>query len=324
MHQPDLPGSAGFAEEGALRPQAPSGRLAALLEEHERLLTKIARRRQQLEAFREEVRAEGARLSAVAEPLRERFFALDAEVHALFAELMARRLPKQDRVELGNLYQFLKDQEVLSPAPGAAAPVDAPPEETVEPAERREPSDGLRELFLGLANALHPDKAQSSHDLAERTEMMKEVNRAYQEGDLARLLEIERAWSASRVAASADEMDRRCQALERTNAELRAQLRQLTRAEKSLRASRMGRVVTGRKRPGTLDPVKQFQKEAKQEIDRLTQLRDHLRRFRDGKISFDQLLAGPPDANVDLFELGLITLETEVEAAPRRRRRKKR
>ena len=52
-------------------------------------------------------------------------------------------------------------------------------------------SRALRDIFRKLASALHPDR---EHDVAERarkTELMKELNQAYAERDLLRLLELQ-------------------------------------------------------------------------------------------------------------------------------------
>jgi hypothetical protein len=156
---------------------------------------------------------------------------------------------------------------------------------------------------------------------------MKEVNRAYRDGDVARLLEIERAWKAAAItAASLDEAERRCAALERTNGELRAQLNRVTREEKSLRASEIGRLVIERNRRGAPDPLRSIVKQGKEEIERLTQLRSWLRQFRDGEISLDELLAGPAmDDERDLeLEMFIGAAMVGEMARPRRRGRRRR
>ena len=58
---------------------------------------------------------------------------------------------------------------------------------------------------------------------------MKEATRAYEEGDLARLIELESAWhSAAGTAGEGDPEARGCE-LERINRELLDQVRRLTR-----------------------------------------------------------------------------------------------
>jgi hypothetical protein len=54
------------------------------------------------------------------------------------------------------------------------------------------PSPGLRELYLEVANTIHPDRASSEADLSLRERLMKEANLAFERGDakmLRRVLE---------------------------------------------------------------------------------------------------------------------------------------
>jgi hypothetical protein len=318
MRQPELPGLADSPGGGGpgLLPLGPSGRLRALLAEHEKLLKAVARKRERVRRLGEELQTQGGRVASVVEPLRDRLVALDAEVHALFGELLAgRRLSRQAKRDVTALYRLLQREEVLSPAPrrgedaspepAPGASAEADDEASNTPPRDRRPGRGLRELFLGLANALHPDKAQNAHDVEARGEAMKEVNRAYQDGDLARLLELERAWSTSRAAPSTlDDLERRCAALEQTNRALRAQLAQLTGEEREMASSELGRLVReGKRRGRRSDLLAEIDQDGKRQIERLTEVRDHVRAFRDGKISLEDLLggpAGPDDADEEL------------------------
>src|SRR5690606_36574923 len=54
----------------------------------------------------------------------------------------------------------------------------------------------LRALFRKLAVALHPDKVQDAKERETLTSVLKEVTRAYESGDVARLVEIDRTWLA--------------------------------------------------------------------------------------------------------------------------------
>ena len=49
---------------------------------------------------------------------------------------------------------------------------------------------------------------------------MKEVTRAYEEGDLARLIEIESTWHGQQAPTEAGDSEARCRELERINREL--------------------------------------------------------------------------------------------------------
>ncbi len=108
-----------------------------------------------------------------------------------------------------------------------------------QPSPERRP---LREIFRSLARALHPDQARTDAERSRRTEVMKEITRAYGRGDLARLLELESEWQATRAPGPAGSEAHgdpvaRCQELERTNRELLKQVRQLTSELKNAKDS---------------------------------------------------------------------------------------
>jgi hypothetical protein len=210
-----------------------------------------------------------------------------------------------------------------SGAPGETA--DASPS-FVAPAEARpggRDHGALRTLFRRLAEALHPDKVQDENDRASRTEIMKRVTAAYQAGDFASLVEIERSHGAPRsFAADADE-DEQARALVGAIEVLRNQVRAL---DKELRAARAMNPKSIGHELGDL----------RQGVEELQTLHDFVVSFRDGKITFDAFCAGPPgmdrDADCD-EELDMLVALQELLAeavdhgpnptAKRRKRRKR-
>lgn len=52
----------------------------------------------------------------------------------------------------------------------------------------------IRSIYLSLVKLLHPDRASSEQDRQEKEMLIKKVTRAYQEKDLASLLELEAQW----------------------------------------------------------------------------------------------------------------------------------
>jgi hypothetical protein len=345
MHQPELPGlrspSAARAHTDLVR-QPRSPRLLRLLAEHQKLLQQVARKRQQLARLEADVRAVASRVMPRLEPLVERKREMDREIHALFVELLVPgRLSKRARREVAGLYRTLQDEEVLSPESGgersAAEDREAPPwmnsAAPEAPASKPERSGGtVREMFLRLATAMHPDRAQDEPERAARTEAMKEVNQAYEAGDLARLLELERSWAASLAPDSSDgDGERRCEFLARANQVLRHQLKALRQQGRELTDSMPGQMIKQfRRGPGGASAIDQFIAEGEQELAHLTAIRDHVRGFRDGKVSLAELLAGPlwPDVEGDIDEL-LVALAGAVEQtgpprSPRSRRRRRR
>jgi hypothetical protein len=179
---------------------------------------------------------------------------------------------------------------------------------------------------------LHPDRVQDEDEKLARTAAMKEVTRAYESGDLARLLEIERNYEevANDASASNDE-ERRCAALERTVAELRKQLRALSRKAKALKRSGPLAVMADFRRRPSDDDVSVIQKlvaEAEQDLARLRELREFIGAFQDKKISLETFLAGPAamrgHVDDDLLELAMDAVlrdfEAELGGVPRRKR----
>ncbi|MFM6476490.1 MAG: molecular chaperone DnaJ, partial [Dolichospermum sp.] len=85
------------------------------------------------------------------------------------------------------------------------------------------------QTFLRLAEIFHPDKVKDNETQMTHTEIMKEINKAYQEGDLARLLEIERQYEVGEAIDnnSEDDLSRRCKNIEQHNQILKTQYEKL-------------------------------------------------------------------------------------------------
>lgn len=322
----------------------PPERLLGLLRQHDRLLADVTRKRKALERAKEDVARVADEVARRLEPIIEESRRIDAEVHAFFAELLTRpRLSKRARRAIRRVYDELQDEGVLSARPHDHAANDAGASSPgLDEDERDDDSedDGsgdqrssrrgnaasdrvptaapaganptLRGLFLRLARALHPDRVQDARERADRTETMKEINRAYREGDMARLAELERdlkargaftdpapGAGAGRGIVGGDDVERRCAVLEQTNAALHQQLKGLRRDLRALRDSEMGRMAADierrRRRAGKVSPFAALDADATADIQRFRVLRDYVRAFRDGEITLEAFLMGPPD-----------------------------
>jgi len=348
-----------------LRLQEPPERLAALLREHDRLLKKIGQAKKGLARMSERI-AEVARTLAREHELVAECRRLDSDIHALFAELLSRKGNRQHRETrhlVAALYRMLQEVGVLSPLDpwedGGNGQADVPdPSAGPFGAEARgddgrprfdaggfsasrpggEPANqSLRGLFRDLALALHPDKVHDADEKARRTEVMKEISRAYGDRDFARLLDLKRIWMDGGTAAeSGDEIDRRCANVERMNAALRGQLKDLTRESKALRRSPPAQMLKDIRRSpegNRKDPIAALIARTHAERDRLRELRDFVVSFRDGKITSDELARGPqsmrgeaseedddPEALEALADM-LFGGPMERPVRPRRRRR---
>jgi ketosteroid isomerase-like protein len=129
---------------------------------------------------------------------------------------------------------------------------------------------------------MHPDQARHEADREKRTQLMKEATRAYEEGDLARLLELETAWQNERAVAETADSLARCRELERVNRELLKQVRELTRELRDAKRE-------AREEARGLLPAELIE-QATSELDALQQICDWVQRFRDGKLTLNELL----------------------------------
>lgn len=222
------------AESSALAVQQTPQRVAALLHEHRLLLAKI--RQKQAERTRLTAGIDEAMRVCQRDglPLLDEIVSIDRQLHALFAELLARKKqPRKTLKIVREVYCLLQDSGQISPSwftiaepddaqwessPPQGAPNHKPRESEKGEFPQWEQGDippwakggvtanrggesagsaSLRELFRRLASVLHPDKVQDDETKAERTEVMKELTQAYRAGDMARLIELEKEWLLS-------------------------------------------------------------------------------------------------------------------------------
>jgi hypothetical protein len=311
-------------------------RLSALRHEHDRLLGKVAARKRALERLADDVQRLGARMAHEFGPVVAEMQSLSAEIHGLFAELLAPgQLPRRAHKQVAAVYEELRDMGGLPPPLPPDGEEPLPPLENAGgfSASRRPghsaPIDGIRDVYRRLATAIHPDKVVDEDEKAHRTEVMKQVTVAYGNGDLARLLELERTWAvAAGRGHSTDDIERRAAEVERLNAELRAQLTRLDRELRVLRRSphgAMAKDLAANRRNGGEDPLATLAQGAQEELAHLRTMRDHIRSFRDRKISLAAFLDGPvsgdePEAEDEL----MVMLLGEIAATDGQRRGKKR
>lgn len=308
----------------AVEVQAPPERLRAAAARHDALVERVARRRAVRDALVADTRQAVTHVAMRMEALFDEVAALDRELHALLQALVddpARS--RSQRAEIARIYRSLEGDVILPRArPGARAgqaappPIDEPPprrgrgaradEELASSRPRPAERGTLRALFRRLAEALHPDKVQDDRERARRTEVMKQVTVAYQEGDYARLVEIELAWAsapsdvAGAAGLDADELARRLAVKERAIAELEAQLAALEREIRKLRSSADGRLARAYAEHGGADGRLPDELEVAADVERMRAVRDFVVAFRDGAISFARFRAGPgPDDDSD-------------------------
>ncbi|MBK1987770.1 molecular chaperone DnaJ [Sphaerospermopsis aphanizomenoides BCCUSP55] len=319
--------------------------LSALEKEHQSLLKQIKKKRTELNNFVEQMRSLATEIFQKASPSFKRMADLDQEIHALFKEIFAtRKFGKQTQKNIESLYFNLQMSGIISPKSNHEeeeedAELDElfenPDTEEDEPhnnrrqywdsqeeiqstaAGRTEESRKVRQTFLKLAEIFHPDKVQDSETHKSHTEIMKEINKAYQEGDLARLLEIERQHQLGETIDnnSEDDLTRRCNNLEQQNEILKTQYEKLKQELRLAKNTPEGAMVSDARKAAKkgIDSTGIMLKALETQINVIADIRDFIKDFREQKITIKEFLAGPPSLRSRQEEMMEELLEQMME-----------
>jgi hypothetical protein len=326
----------------ALRLQPPTEALTALLREQSRILKAIAKKQSEFDVERERLSKLSQSLFEGMQPLVHEREQLAEEVRQLFQELLAEgRLSRtaqkkvslvyRDLVESGEIESFETKFESKEPSNNHPdwdfEEFDAPDDFIPPSGDRRASSvdsakhaggrpgnETLRGLFKRLAVALHPDLVQQETEQKRRTDVMKEVTRAYEEGNLARLLEIEQLWLSGSDVNRNNNADENAQLreLERRISELRQQQKELSAALRELRNSSPLSEFFGTRRVNQAVQKEQLEAlldAASEELEPLRQIRDFVRAFSEKKISLAEFMRGPCFIRADEFDIAEAMLE---------------
>ncbi len=342
---------------GGARPTA--NRLQQLRREHERLLKDIAKKKALFASTLNAARDAEMALEMRMAPLRDGISQATREIREIFDFFTGPKSPltAKNAAKVRKLYRQLmppEDQATFEDEDFEEDP-DHDPDDAEHESNRREArtrreapdhkkrdiatatkpheaSDSLlRTLFRKLAVALHPDKVQKVSQKDERTRIMKEVTRAYETSDLAKLLELDRIWLGGSPTSTDPEFATRIEdSLDTSNRDLRKQLRTLTEELKDLKRSVPGMIrVPGRRGP----PVSEADlvvSDMTRAFGLLSQIREFAVRFKQGSIPLATFLRGPniePDLLGDdesEFDEVLESMIREVVEAPRARAKGKR
>lgn len=139
------------------------------------------------------------------------------EIEARIAEAVARNEPNDQEAQQ-------RASQTRSRARESAQAVEA--EKQAGSRKPFEPSENLKSLFRDVAKRVHPDLATDKSERTRRNQLMAEANRAYRDGDAARLEAILRDWEASPESVKGDG----------PGAELVRVIRKIAQAEDRLKA----------------------------------------------------------------------------------------
>ncbi|NET70702.1 MAG: J domain-containing protein [Sphaerospermopsis sp. SIO1G2] len=318
--------------------------LKSLEKDHQSLLKKIKKKRTELNNFVEKMRSLATEMFQKMQPSLEKRSALDQEIHHLFDEIFkTRKFGKTTSKKIQSLYMSLQMEGIISPKSSSEEDDDSELDELFENSEpsnqdhnqkhyeywhvdnesetpsapRTEDSKKIRQTFLKLAEIFHPDKVRDNETHKSHTEIMKEINKAYQEGDLARLLEIERKHEVGDNIDnnSEDDLSQRCKKLEQQNEILQNQYDKL-KAELRLAKNTPEGAMVAEFRKAEKQGFKPFDfmlKTLDMQINIIREVRDFVKDFKDKKITIKDFLAGPESLQDDEDEIMESLLEELME-----------
>lgn len=235
---------------------------------------------------------------------------IDEEIHSLFDEIFAtRKFGKQTKKSIEGIYRNLQMAGIISPKRDRDDS-DTELDELFEtddhqhqqhseftPTSKSDESRKVRNTFLRLAEIFHPDKVTDDETQMRHTEIMKEINKAYQEGDLARLLEIERQHQAGESVDSnnEDDLTRKCHRLEQETKFLKTQYETIKRELRLVKNTPEGMIVADCRKIAKegIDPIDQMLGQVESEIQVISHIRDFVKDFREQKITIKEFLCGP-------------------------------
>ena len=158
---------------------------------------------------------------------------------SMFGEEFDKYQEQREKAENG---EFDFDEEAKAKAR------DMFKEFNVEPP--KEEQRKIRQVFISLSSKFHPDKARNDKDRADFHILMQEINTAYQNHDIDKLLEIERLYVHSEAidltgkAVTVDVLTEEIKRLQRELEFLEGQVKRTSGEIKNFRKSDLGKALT--------------------------------------------------------------------------------
>jgi hypothetical protein len=331
-------------------------RLAGLEKENEKLLKKISKKRQELDKFVGDVEEIGREMVTRGSVFMSQIQVLDREIHTIFTKIFdTRKMGKNTVRMVEEVYFYLQSSQAISINPKrrpksfleellgldpnfTGEPEDSDEEDSENESRGRgfgnyfdteddEPATGkvdreetrkIRQTFLRLASVFHPDKLPDESKKADYEEVMKEINAAYQRGDLARLLEIEKQYDVGEIIdlTNADDLTIRCRQLDRENELLKEQQVSIQKEMREMKKSQPGQMLKEYQqlRKQGVEPIEELMAEAENNLDNMQIIHDFVQSFLNKDITVEKFKRGPvlkkmyADDDGDFFDFD----ETEI------------
>jgi hypothetical protein len=291
-------------------------RLNFLEKENDKLIKQIESSRNKLNKLNDSIQEVGIQITQRIAPFRQKILELDRQIHEVFKEIFTgRKLGKKSRKDIESVYYHLQADGLISPQQipfeREVFEVDDTEdgnwnnhkahyhhevtEDIIKP--DRDELKKIRQLFLRLAESFHPDKVTDPTEKEYRTEIMKEINLAYQNADLARLLAIEKQQELESIIDrdSHDDLTRHCAKVESENAFLKEQLATIKQKLKLTKKTQQGEMTAVFKKITKYggDPIAEALREVEAHVDVVEQLHKFVLDFRDRRITIQEFLRGP-------------------------------
>jgi hypothetical protein len=293
-------------------------RLNFLEKENSKLIKQIESNRTKLNNLNDSIKEVGIQIAQRVAPFRQKMLELDEQIHTVFQEILTgRKLGKKSRKDIETVYYHLQFDGVISPK---HLPMESDIFENDDESDDEPNWDGykghshqqvmedipkpdrdelkkIRQLFLRLADSFHPDKVTDEAEKEYRTEIMKEINLAYQDGDLARLLAIEKQQELGAIIDrdSSDDLTRHCAKVEAENTYLKDQLQTLKQQLKLTKKTQQGEMTAVFKKISKYggDPMSEALREVESQISIIEQMHQFVVDLRDRRITIKEFLRGP-------------------------------
>ncbi len=296
-------------------------RLEFLERDNEKLLKQIEKKRTELNNLLDRIREIGTEVAQRSAPILQQLLELDGKIHAVFTEIFTRKkLGKQTKKNIQKIYYTLQISGLISPSAMPDDSLDEPEDlddqddwdaedffgrqrqsavnfEVESPQIDRDELKKIRQIFLKLADVFHPDKTLDDADREYRTEVMKEINQAYQAGDLAKLLAIEKQHQMGELIDrdSEDDLTRRCAKIEQENEFLNSQFANLKQEIRATKNTPQGSIVAEYRKmtKAGVDPIGELVAETESQIEIIAEIHQFVIDFRDRKMTIKDFMKGP-------------------------------
>jgi hypothetical protein len=296
-------------------------RLEFLEQDNQKLIGKIEKKRTELNNLIDRIRKLAVEVSQRSAPLLQQLMELDRKMHAAFAEIFnGRKLGKQTRKQVEAIYANLQASGLITPQqepgkhPRAGSfrsdddPTDEPNWDWNEqqfppnfdddsPKLDRDKLKKIRQIFLRLAEVFHPDKVSDPDTQRYHTEVMQEINQAYQSGDLARLLAIEKKHQIGEIIDlnNQDDLARRCARIEQENEFLKSQFDRLKLELRLNKNTPQGLMLAEYRKlsKAGYDPIDEAISQAESQVKAISEVYAFVLDFRDRRITITEFMQGP-------------------------------